>query len=310
MAELFKLNDELGFPGADKLYLAAKRRGLKVTKAQAKLVAERNVGGQTVAPLQPSRGKTVAENPNARWQMDLAHIANDNKKGDDRYILNVSNVFDRKLYSEPLETTSPVDVTAALKKIVARAPRLPYTISSDRGIEFTDKRMGNYVNSLGVAQRFKDVGDVNAIAVVDRSMGLLKRKLANIGAMTGANWGAALQRATKALNDEPKEHVLHGASPNEVKDDENVKFMLLQDNAKNMVVNQKVVDQREDALKKTMAFRAPISVNRKFKRGFRAAYGPVVKAESVNKNIVKGRDGLFYSLKTIKPVPADSRETV
>ena len=63
------------------------------------------------------------------------------------------------------------------------------------------------------------VGDMNAIAVVDRSMGLLKRKLANIEAMASTNWSGALQRATKALNDEPKEEVLHGASPTEVKDD-------------------------------------------------------------------------------------------
>ena len=34
--------------------------------------------------------------------------------------------------------------------------------------------------------------------------------------------------------------------------------MLLQDNAAKMQHNQKVVDQRERALKKTMAFRAPI----------------------------------------------------
>ena len=168
--------------------------------------------------------------------------------------------------------------------------------------------MTNYIDRLGVKRRYKDVGDMNAIAVVDRSMGLLKKKLANIEAFTATNWGSALQRATKALNDEPKPEVLHGASPNEVSEDKNVEFMLLQDNAANMVHNQKVVDQRETALKKTMAFRAPISINKKFKRGFRATYGPVEKVESVNKNIVKGRDGNTYSLKMIKPVPADSRE--
>ena len=43
---------------------------------------------------------------------------------------------------------------------------------------------------------------------------------------------------------------------------QNVEFMLLQDNAKNMVHNQKVVDQRETALKKIMAFRAPIQINK------------------------------------------------
>ena len=157
VAELFKLNDELGFPGARKLFLAARRRGLAVTQEQAKMIAERNVGQQTIAPLQPSRGHTVAENPNARWQMDLAEVSNDNKKGEDRYFLNVVNVFDRKLYSEPLQTKSPAEVVDALKKIVKRAPKLPYTISSDRGTEFTDPQMEAYINSLGVKQRLRDV---------------------------------------------------------------------------------------------------------------------------------------------------------
>ena len=157
--------------------------------------------------------------------------------------------------------------------------------------------MTDYIDSLGIKRRYKDRGDMNAIAVVDRGMGLLKRKLAGVEAMTGAGWSSALQRATKALNDEPKPDVLHGASPNEVGDDENVKFMLMQDNAKGMVKNQSVVDTRERALKKTNTFRAPISINRQFKRGFRAAYGDEIQVASIDKNIVKGQDGETYSLK-------------
>ena len=303
MSALFKLNDELGFTSANKLYLAAKRRGLKVTKEEAKLVAEQNVGNQTIAPLQPSKGKTVAESPNARWQMDLADVKADvGSSSEDKFFLNVVNVFNRKLYSEPLTSKRPEEVRDALKKIVARAPKQkPITISSDRGVEFTDKSMTDYIDSLGIKRRYKDRGDVNAIAVVDRGMGQLKRKLAGIEAMTKAGWSVALQRATKALNDEPKPDVLHGASPNEVDGDENVKFMLMQDNAKGMVKNQAVVDTRERALEKTNTFRAPI-VTRQFKRGFRAAYGDKVQVASIDKNIVKGKDGETYSLKQIKPV--------
>ena len=133
-------------------------------------------------------------------------------------------------------------------------------------------------------------------------MDFLKRKLAGIETMTKTGWSGALQRATKALNDEPKPDVLHGASPNEVDGDEHVNFMLLQDNAKGMVQNQAVVDTRERALKKTNTFRAPISINRQFKRGFRAAYGDKIQVASIDKNIVKGKDGETYSLKQIKPV--------
>ena len=78
--------------------------------------------------------------------------------------------------------------------------------------------------------------------------------------------------------------------------------MLLQDNAEKMQINQNVADTRERALKKTNTFRAPLSIKRQFKRGFRAAYGDKIQVESVDKNKVKGTDGETYSLKQIKPV--------
>ena len=56
--------------------------------------------------------------------------------------------------------------------------------------------------------------------------------------------------------------------------------------------------------KKTNVFRAPLSIQRKFKQGFRAAYGDKLQVESVDKNTVKGKDGETYSLKQIKPVAA------
>ena len=74
MADLFKLNDELGFTSASKLYLAAKRRGLKVTKEEAKLVAEQNEGNQTIGPLQPSRGKLWPRVPmrGGKWTLPMS----------------------------------------------------------------------------------------------------------------------------------------------------------------------------------------------------------------------------------------------
>ena len=69
MAALFKLNDELGFPGAAKLYLAAKRRGLKVTKDEAKAVAQRNIGNETIGPSSPALARRWprARTPGGKW---------------------------------------------------------------------------------------------------------------------------------------------------------------------------------------------------------------------------------------------------
>ena len=96
-----QLYEELSFPSATQLHLAARRRGIPGSKEDAQRIATRNPVRQVIAPVQRSKGQTAAEDDNARWQMDLAEIRKDNK-AKEKFALVVSNVFDRKLYVEPL----------------------------------------------------------------------------------------------------------------------------------------------------------------------------------------------------------------
>ena len=209
---------------------------------------ESNATKQTLAPLQRSEGKTVAESEHARWQMDLAEL-NDNK-GSERYALCVVNIFDRKLFTEPLPNKRPTTVREALKKILARAGGKPITISSDKGLEFTSAAMSDYLDSVSIAQRFKEPGDPNALGIVDRAIGLLKKKLATIGGTGGDRWGDALAKATTGLNATPKPEVLHGAAPDDVKGEPEVQFMLLQDNARKLQHNDALAAKRRTALER------------------------------------------------------------
>ena len=91
-----------------------------------------------------------------------------------------------------------------------------------------------------------------------------------------------LPKAVQALNDTPKPQLLHGAAPSEVKGDAQVRFMLLQDQAKNIEQNRKQTEKRVDKLQETQSFRAPLPESTsKFKRSFQATFGGVRQVASI-----------------------------
>ncbi len=79
------------------------------------------------------------------------------------------------------------EVAAKLREILDEAAsegrKRPQIISSDNGTEF-----GGAVTQLlqrrGIVQKFKDVGDLNALGQIDRQIGLLKRKLTEMNGTT------------------------------------------------------------------------------------------------------------------------------
>ena len=103
---LQELSDKLGKPGALKLFLAAKKQGLDVTKKQVEEFVKSQGERQVFQRLQRSQGKTIAGDTGDRWQMDLIDLKQDpaiNKLGEqDKNILVLINVFDRSLYAMPL----------------------------------------------------------------------------------------------------------------------------------------------------------------------------------------------------------------
>ena len=152
--------------------------------------------------------------------------------------------------------------------------------------------------------RFKDVGDLNALGLLDRTIGLLKKRLAEAHSTNKKTWGRNLQEAVAALNKTPKPEVLHGAAPVDVRDDPEVKFMLLQDQARGLKKNNDQTAAREAQLKTTGTFRAQEAVT-KFKRNFQATYSAEPKkVDTIHAGRVRTTTGESYPLKLIRVVPA------
>jgi len=301
---LWKLSDELGTPGVQALWLAVRKKKLDVTRAQVEDWVKRRGERQVFAAVQPSRGRTVSENDN-RWMMDLIDVGG--HSGDSfKFILVCINIYDRFIYAKMLRSKEPREVSVQLEAILREARKKPQFITSDQGNEFKGP-VETLLIRKNINQKLKELGDVNAIAVVDRAIGLLKRKLAEMRASGGKPWGKNLQAAVHALNNTPKPEVLHGASPEEVRDNPEIRFMLNQDTARDIQHNKSLTEKKAEALEETKHFRAPLpGATSKFKRGFVATYGDVKTAAAVQGNVVLDTEGNKHALKRVKVVPAKS----
>jgi hypothetical protein len=136
----------------------------------------------------------------------------------------------------------------------------------------------------------------------------LKQRLAQL-ATDGGNWASVLARAVAGINNTPKPGVLHGAAPKDVRGDDDIRFMLLQDQAKNMKHNTALTAKRTAAVEDTGLFRAPLPESTgKFKRSYQATYGAPQQVGSVQGGTVTDNTGAKYALKSIKVIPADSND--
>jgi len=306
-----KLSAELGSPGVQALWTAVQKAGLQVTREQVKDLVASQGQKQIFGKLQPAEGKTASRGDD--WQMDLADLKNSpgtkTKKAQDRvykFFLVVVNVFDRFVYTRALKTKEPWEVKTKLSQIISEAPAKPKVISSDNGNEFLGE-VSAYLQGRGIAQRFKAVGDMNALGVVDRAIQSIKQIIARMMVTSdGESWVDVLPRATKAYNETPK-GPLHGSAPSEVRGNPQVTFMLLQDNAQKAAHNERLKDKRVAALQDAGAFRAPLpEATSKFRRSFQPTYGDLKEVRSVKGSTVTAQDGTKVDVKRIKIVPAES----
>ena len=94
--ELEDLAKSLGNPGLEKLFRAAKKKKINVSKAEVRNFLSKVGSKQIFRPLPQSQGKAASEDVSFRAQMDLIDMKNDASLGN-KNILVVIDVFTRKV---------------------------------------------------------------------------------------------------------------------------------------------------------------------------------------------------------------------
>ena len=132
-ARLTELAQRLGTPGAGKLYAAARRRGIRITKEQVKRFVATKGQKQLFRAYPASKGQAASEAPSMRFQMDLVDMRNSPSLGF-RNMLVLVNVFTRKVFAVAIKDKTPEIVAPALREMLGRLAVV--VIASDAGGEW------------------------------------------------------------------------------------------------------------------------------------------------------------------------------
>ncbi|MEY2711042.1 MAG: Integrase core domain, partial [Actinomycetota bacterium] len=293
MEALRALSKELNEPGPAKLWAAAQRRGLEVTRAQVNEFAASRHGLEIFRPPQRHLGHFAAEAENSRWQADLAEMP-DTRPPIGRGVLQhpkarrigfllCVDVYTRKAYTELLSNKTAAEIAAAFARIVARA-RAPASVFTDAGGEFKGP-FDRFCEAHGIIHVATRPSDTNAIAVADRCMMTLKADLKRRAAVHGGSWTHLLAAVTAGYNARPHESV-HGA-PNDVKKNSVQGFLVKQDMARNFKHNDELNDRRAMAVAAAKFYRPGLVNTRLKKRVGDRNYGPAQPLHAI-------RGGVLY----------------
>ena len=324
MERLRELAKKLGNPGADKLYIAARKRGIPATRSQVKQLISAIGTKQIFKPLPRSSGVTAAEDVATRFQADLIDyhtkptVANGVTY---RYVLVLVDVFTRECWAEAVENKTSAMVAPALLRILERMPERPVYISTDLGTEWKGE-VDQMLKTQGRA-RFRylrraknpraeiirrtktDAADRNAIAVVDRVIQNLKVRIDKIlHTHPDQGWADTLVRVVSSYNATPHETV-HGA-PEDVRDNEIQKFLVTQDNSTKLQDNQELLEKRKKQLETAGAFRGPIRQAGPITRGFKPSYATVVEVPQRVTGSVIHSDGPPIDIKRVQIVAEET----
>ena len=109
------------------------------------------------------------------WEMDLADLNSLSKYNDKyKYILNVIDIFSRYAWSVPLKDKTGTSITTALKSLFKN--RKPITIQSDKGTEFVNSSVQQYLICQGVSFHTNHNPDVKG-AIIERFNRTLKTRM-------------------------------------------------------------------------------------------------------------------------------------
>ena len=280
--QLTDLKKDLGSGvGVQGLLFAAKEANVAgVTREIVRNFLSTDAAAQIFKPPPQSKGATVSEGPGFRIQADLVDYKN-KKINSFSVVLLLIDVFTRKLFGAPCKSKMPEHVAAVMKILLRQLQESPgmgkiQVLSSDRGNEFRAE-VDELLSKKDVVHRTKDIGDLNALSVVDRAMQTFKLRMAKSLAEKKGPWPERVPTIVaqynkafhSAIRGKPE---MMGQPGHEVKG-----FLALQDNAENAQHNQKLLEKRVGALAQEGGYRAPIGGLRKFRRGFEQQYSSDVR---------------------------------
>ena len=307
MEALKDLNEQLGNPSTAKLYAAAKKKGIPVTRTQVNELVKGQSARQVFAKPMPEKGSQAAISKGDRWQADLIDFkqfkASNNENN--KYALVVTDVFTRKTASAPLKTKAQEEVLAAFRSLVPKLGGKPSRLDTDGGEEFSGG-FREAVEGMGIAVQTRSPSDTNFLAVNDRAIQTVKESMSRAMAKSGTTkWVDKLGKSTDAHNKTPHSSLMN-ESPEDADKQPVVQFRLMQDNARKLRQNAAQLKRRQDSLESNGAFRVRLP-KQTFARGAQVKWGNEVhNVASIKLGQVVDTAGKTYQISKVLPVAKGS----
>ena len=309
MEQLRELSNKLGHPSADKLWQAAQRSNLPVTRKTVFDFVQAHPARQVFKKRAGYEGKISAVEINNRWAADLIDYTakpSPSKDGGDpfQYILIAQDIFSRKIFVHALRTKTAEVCEQAFASIVRKAGR-PEILDTDNGLEFRGP-FNEYLVEEKIHHQVADSRNKNARATLDAAIKQFRQQLARIQAVEGhRNWASVLQRAADAYNDTVHSHLI-GRAPDDVRDDETLQFDLRWQAGKDMEHNHALISARGRRLESFGNFRVEEPQN-KFERSFHPRFSDKIhKIREVKGPYVIDEDGQQFPTRHVQGVPGGS----
>ena len=192
MEALQALSNEIGQPGAEKLYRAVERRNLPYNRKQVADFVRAQSTRQVFQKRPKYEGKITAVKINDRWAADLIDYTAkpsmvEGSESPYQYILIVQDIFSRKIFVHALRSKTADVVEQAFQSIVRRGGH-PNRLDTDDGLEFKGP-FDKYLVEENIFHQVADPRHKNARGTLDAAIKVLRQQLARIQTTEGPELG-------------------------------------------------------------------------------------------------------------------------
>jgi len=231
------------------------------------------------------------------------------------HVLIAQDIFSRFIWAKPL--TSVTETTSVFEDILLDSEDrpvdvdfYPHVLITDGGTEFNNSAFKSICAKYSIDHVIKQSDDYNAIATLDRAIGILKRIMQRFVNSKGGNWLDHLDASVNAYNNTENSGI--NAEPSDMTQD--VIFSLKKANAKKLTENTKLITKRQDKLRQSQTYRTHepgknlVGLKQRIDANTWSTDIHEVKSFPAP-GIVEDKFGIQKLTKFAKPVPRDSSTT-
>ena len=215
---LQQLYDNYNYAGASKLYLLAKRNNIKTNMTEIANFLKKQKVNQIYNEPPVRHGHIIAMFPFERVQMDLIDMSKFHMKNHGyNWILQLIDIFSRKIFVYLLKSKNIEDIKEPLENFLSKYN--VFNIISDNESGFKSSDIQELLSDYGCEHQMVEVGNHNALGVIDRSISTIKQKIYQFMKNNNSTkYSDSLDKIISAYNDTPHSGIKN-YTPNEVIED-------------------------------------------------------------------------------------------